>query len=74
MAYSRFMKTMKKLSAHLRTFKLTKVELLHLEVRDRLIRLLGMAPEDRSSPGERYCATNGEMEMYLKQDGYHFVA
>lgn len=37
--------------------------------RDRLIALLGMAPEDRSTPENWYAATNTELRKWAIEDG-----
>lgn len=56
-----------------RLIKLTKAEERRLAEenteRDKIIALLGMAPEDRLSPGERYVATTGELVGYAKREG-----
>jgi hypothetical protein len=56
-----------------RTVKLTKAEMAKLAVeyveRDRLIALLGMAPEDRSSYDTRYCYTTGELRRDAIKEG-----
>lgn len=49
------------------TYKLTKREKRYLRFRDRLIRLLGLAPEDRSSPEERYAATTSEFHKWTRE-------
>lgn len=52
-----------------RLFRLTAKEIAAYAERDRLIALLGMAPEDRSSADARYCATTGEMWSWAVKDG-----
>ncbi len=50
----------RKLPTHLCAFKLTKREIAELAERDRLIALLGIPPEDRTSADTRYAMTTGE--------------
>lgn len=54
--------------------KNTKAEQARIDAtnaeRDKLIALLGMAPEDRSSADTRYAATPGELWTWARQDGH----
>jgi len=43
-----------------------------LAERDKLLVRLGMRPEDRSSPGERYCATTDQLRKWVV-GGYTFT-
>jgi hypothetical protein len=48
-------------------FKLTKREKRYARFRARLVKLLGMAPEDTSTAEGRYVATTGELLRYAKE-------
>lgn len=54
--------------------KNTKAEQARLDAnnaeRDKLIALLGMAPEDRTSAATRYAASTGELVVWARQEGH----